>query len=88
MLIEGQLVLDDFSSWRTFLYDDETRSAERVRFRTHQGSVAFANPTVEQVEIGGNSAILVTLFLMGEGAPSTEDGPLLFYRTLPRVSQP
>jgi len=83
MLIEGQLTLDDFSTWRTFLYDDETRTAELLHVRTHQGSVAFSNPTIGQVRIGGHEAILVTLFLMGEGAPSSEDGPLLFYRALP-----
>lgn len=83
MLIEGQVVLDDFRSWRTFLYDDETRSAELLRFRTHKGIKAFSSLTVGQVTIGGHDAILVTMFLMGYGTPSPEDGTLVYYRTLP-----
>jgi hypothetical protein len=83
MFIDGQLVLDDFGSWRTFLYDDETRSAELLNFRTHKGSKAFSSLTVGQVTIGGQEAILVTMFLMGDGTPSPEDGTLVYYRTLP-----
>ena len=82
MLIEGQRVLDDPSSWRTFLYDDETRSAEELHFRTHAGSVAVSNPTIERIEIAGRQAILVTLYVLSEGAHREEDGPLLFYRWL------
>jgi hypothetical protein len=83
MLIEGELVPGDWSSWRTFLYDAETGSAEELRFRTHAGSAAFSNPTIDPIEIGGREAILVTLYLFTEGAQGEEDEELLFYRTLP-----
>ena len=82
MLIEGQLTYEDSGSWRTFLYDTETDSAEQLRFRTHAGSSAVSNPTVTQVTIDGRAAIVVTLYLPTEGARGEEDGPLLFYRTL------
>lgn len=82
MLIEGQVVLDDWSAWRTFLYDARTGTAEELPFRTHAGSVSIGNPTVSLVEIGGRDAVLVTLYLFTEGAQGEEGGPLLFYRTL------
>ncbi len=83
MLIEGERIPGDWSSWRMFLYDAETGSAEELRFRTHAGSVAFSNPTASLIEIGGREAILVTLYLFTEGARGEEDEELLFYRTLP-----
>jgi hypothetical protein len=49
--------------------------------RTHAGSVAFANPTIEQIEIGGQKVILVALFLPGEGARGAEAGQPIYYRT-------
>ncbi len=83
MLIEGQLILDDWSSWRTFLYDDETRSAELLRFQTHAGSTSLGNPTISFIEIGGRKAVLVTLYVFTEGSHGEEGGQLLLYRTLP-----
>ena len=83
MLIEGQMTMDDPSSWRTCLYDDETRTAEVLDFRSHVGSRAFMNPTIEQVPINGHDALLLTLYLPSEGARGAEHGPLLYYRTLP-----
>jgi hypothetical protein len=79
-LIEGQVIRDDWRSWRIFLYDDETGQAEQLNIRTHAGSVAFTNPTVEQIVIGGQKAVLVTLFVPQEGAKSTEAGQLIYYR--------
>lgn len=80
MLIEGQLALADPATWRTFLYDRETGSAEPLRIRTHQGTPNAANPTVSRVTIGGRSAILVTVFLFSEGAGPGEPGELIYYR--------
>ena len=77
-LIEGQVIKNDWLSWRVFLYDDETGEAEPLNIRTRAGSVAFANPTIELVEIDGQKAILVALYLPGEGA---EAGQLIYYRT-------
>ena len=83
MLIEGQLVLDDFGSWRMFLYDDETGVAEQLAIRTHGGSQSFGNPSIELVEIGGKAALVVGFYLFTEGARGEEDGELTYYRTLP-----
>jgi hypothetical protein len=82
-LIEGQLVREDVRSWRTFLYDPSTGIAERLTFRTDAGSTAFSNPTITQIEIGGHPAVVVTLFVIGEGSAGSEDGELIYYRLIP-----
>lgn len=79
-LIEGQFRKGDFGSWRTFLYNPYTGQADQLQIRTNAGSTAFANPTIEQVEIDGRKAILVTLFLPHEGAKTGEAGELIYYR--------
>ena len=83
MLLEGERVPGDYSSWRMFLYDDVTRLADEVSFKTHAGSKAFSNASISQVRIDGQDAILVTLYLFTEGSRGGEDEELIFYRTLP-----
>ncbi len=80
-LIEGQFIRDDWRSWRIFLHDDETGEAEPLNIRTHAGSVAFTNPTIAPIKIGGQEAILVTLFIPQEGAAGSEVGELIYYRS-------
>jgi len=80
-LIEGQLVNEDWRTWRVFLYDDETGGAQQLDLRTSAGSTAFANPTIAAIEIRGRRAILVTLFIPSEGAHGAEEGELIYYRT-------
>jgi hypothetical protein len=80
MIIEGQLALGDPGTWRTFLHDGSTRSAERLRIRTHGGTPNAANPTVSRVVVDGRPAILVTVFLFTEGAAPGEAGELIYYR--------
>jgi hypothetical protein len=82
-LIEGQLVQDDWKTFRVSLYDDASGRAELLDPRTHAGSTAFANPTIGQVEIDGHQAIVVTLFIPQEGARGHESGELIYYRTIP-----
>ena len=81
LLLDGQLVQDDNSTWRTFLVD-EAGHAERLTFRTDASSDGFVNPTIGEVRIGGRDALVVTLFIPTESAHGEEDGPLLYYRTL------
>jgi hypothetical protein len=80
MIIEGQRVLDDWSSWRLFLYDAETQSALPLEIKTHAGSVSVANSSVALVQIEGREAILVTLGIFTEGSLGGEDGGLVYYR--------
>ncbi len=82
-LIEGQVRPDDWSAWRIFLYDAGSGGAEELTIRTHAGSVSVANPTIESIQIAGHEALLVTVYLFSEGARGEEDGPLLYYRTVP-----
>jgi hypothetical protein len=83
MLLEGERVPGDWSSWRTFLYDDKTRVADEIRFKTHAGSQPFSNPSISEVQIDGHDAILVTLYLFTEGSRGGEDEELVFCRTVP-----
>ena len=82
-LIERQLCLENPGSWRTFIYDPTVGRASQIRFRSHAGSASFANPTIERVVVNGRDAIVVTLFIFGEGARGGEAGELLDDRTLP-----
>ena len=79
-LIEGQLTKGDWGAWRVFLYDYEAGTAELLNIQTDAGSTAFGNPTIEQVRVGARSAIVVTVFLFGEGARGDEGGSLIYYR--------
>lgn len=79
-ILEGQYARGDFDSWRVFLYDHLTGTADELRIRTDGGSSAFGNPTFELVEFNGRPTLVVTLFVFdkrfGEG------GPLVYYQVL------
>lgn len=70
----------DFGSWRTFLYDNQTGNADKLSIITHGGSLAFANPTITQMEVNGQDAIVVTLFIPTESSAEGESGELVFYK--------
>jgi hypothetical protein len=80
-LIEAQHVKGDFGSWRTYVYDYATGEAEPASIRTDAGSTAFANPHVTALTApDGRRALVVSLFLPGEGAAPGEGGQLIFHR--------
>lgn len=81
-LIEGQYIMNDFGSFRTFIYDYQTGNAEELEIITHNGSTAFANPTITFMEINNRQAMVVTLFMPSEGAANGEAGELTYYRYL------
>jgi hypothetical protein len=82
MLVEGNVVLEDWSTWRLFLYDNETEAAAPFPIRTHGRSRSQSNPTITAIEVGGRPALLVTVYLLTEGAAPGEDGELVYYRRL------
>lgn len=81
MIHEGQLVKDDFGSWREFLF---TRNGvRRLDIRTHGGSAAFCNATFTIVPgPSGGRVLVVTQFIPSETAAPGEAGSLIYYRTL------
>ncbi|KAJ7208785.1 hypothetical protein C8J57DRAFT_1484398 [Mycena rebaudengoi] len=80
-LMEGQSTFGDFGSFRTFLYDFSTGNADRVNITTARGSTAFANPSISTIKTpDGESAVVVGMFLPGEGAAAGEAGQLIYYR--------
>lgn len=82
-VIEGEGVRNDYSSWRIFLYDYQTGTADRLDVRTDAGSISFGNPTIEQVQIGGLPALVMTLYIFLDGARGGELGSLVYYRGYP-----
>jgi hypothetical protein len=56
---------------------------------THGGSTAFANPTATVLrDPSGEGAVMVTLFVPGEGAAPGEAGSLLYHVPLARLGAP
>ncbi|HJQ13025.1 MAG TPA: hypothetical protein VJ840_18480 [Gemmatimonadaceae bacterium] len=82
-LIEGEGVRNDYSSWRIFLYDYQTGSADRLNIVTDEGSTSFGNPTIEQIQLGGHPALVMSLFVFLDGGRGKEPGSLIYYRTYP-----
>lgn len=82
-VIEGEFDRSDWSSWRVFLYDYQTGIADQLNIETDAGSISFGNPTIEQVHIGGRSALVMTLYLFLDGARGGETGALVYYRPYP-----
>lgn len=79
-LFEGQYTANDWSSWRTFLYDYQTGNADTTVIQTDAGSTAFANPTIAFLTVNGNNALVVTLFIPSQGAKGSEAGELIYYK--------
>src|SRR4029453_15329068 len=78
-LVEAQGRRGDFASWRVYLYDRASGTAERLEVMTHGASTAFANPTATVLrDPAGRDALMVTLFLPMEGAAPGEAGSLLY----------
>jgi len=82
-VIEGEGVRNQWDSWRVFLYDYQTQTADLLNIRTDAGSISFGNPTIEQVQIGGRQALVMTLFVFLDGSAAGEDGSLVYYSILP-----
>lgn len=82
IVVEGETIPGDWSSWRLYLYDAETKVATPLDVRTHGGSRSFANPALEVVTIDGRESLLVTMYLFTEGAAPGEDQGLLYYHAL------
>jgi hypothetical protein len=84
-LHEGQLVKNDFGSWREFLYDPATASAQQLAIRTAGGSLSFGNGTAAILPGPGGTApvVFASYFIFGSGAAPGEAGQLVFYRRIP-----
>jgi hypothetical protein len=82
-LVEGEGVLNDWTSWRIFLYDYQTGTADRLNITTDAGSISFGNPTIEQITLGEQPALVMSLYLFLDGARGGETGSLLYYRVYP-----
>jgi len=80
-VIEGQHAKGDFGTWRTYVHDDATGEARPAQIRTDAGSSAFANPHVTALTgPDGRRALVISLFVPGEGAAPDEGGQLIYWR--------
>jgi hypothetical protein len=81
-IIEGQFINGDFGSFRSFLYDNQTKAAVQLNIKTPKSSTNFANPTVSAIHFNGKNALIMTFFVPSEAAASREAGELVYYRIL------
>jgi hypothetical protein len=81
---EGQAVWERYDTFRIYLYDDTTGTAEPLDMRTPAGCEAFTNPMVEIVDLDGEPAVVATVFVPGEAGSDCEVGGLLYVHGIPR----
>jgi hypothetical protein len=80
-LQDAQLVSDDRSTWRTWLYDWQTNAVSNLNVHTHGGSTSFGHPTITNIQNSdGSGRLIVTYYVYAEGAVPGEAGELIFYR--------
>jgi hypothetical protein len=80
LLLEGQLQLHDNGTWRIFLVDDLTGTAEPLDIRTPHGKVSMSNATLELVELDRRPALVIGVFV--HQGTDAESGQLVYYHTL------
>lgn len=79
LIQEGQLVRDDWASWRIYLLDPSASLCRELPIRTHRGSTSFANPSVTRLrDPQGRRIYAVTLFLPTQGNARGEIGSLIY----------
>lgn len=80
-LIEAQYVLNDFSSWRPFLYDMTLGTLNVLNLSTLGGSNSFGNPTYTELVLpNGKYGFVSTEFVFSESSAPGEAGELIYYR--------
>lgn len=83
-VIEGQYIKGDFGSWRCFLFDYSTGTAQPLDIQTNGGSQSFGNPTITSlIAPNGQPAIVITVYIFGDYASSGESGELIYYKKSP-----
>lgn len=79
---------NDWASWRCYLYDWSAGAYTPLTLRTANGSEACANPTFSLVTSpNGKPAIVVTVWIPGQGAAPGENGELIYYRELDTATE-
>lgn len=78
-LQEIQRTRNDWSSWRVCLCSKDGMPVHTLKIKTHNGSVAFANPNATWIiDSHKRQRLIVTLFLPSEGNHPSESGTLLY----------
>ncbi|OGY24040.1 MAG: hypothetical protein A2126_01680 [Candidatus Woykebacteria bacterium GWB1_45_5] len=85
-LHEAQLTKGDFCTWRPYLYNYSSNEVIKLTVNTHNGRVAFANPSFTNLTLpNGRSGITVSYFVPSSNASgpcpgSDPAGELIFYK--------
>ncbi|MFT5128418.1 MAG: hypothetical protein ACI8W8_002028 [Rhodothermales bacterium] len=78
-LQEIQKKKNDWGTWYVALCDKKGMPIGTLSIRTDKGSNAFSNPAATWItDASSRSKLVVTLFLLSEGNPSSEVGTLLY----------
>ena len=86
LIQEGQLIRNEWSSWRLFLLDPPASLCRELHIHTHRGSTSFANPSVTRLrDPQGRWVYAVTLFLPTQGNARGEVGSLIYLVADPSV---
>ncbi|CAF1545265.1 unnamed protein product [Adineta steineri] len=67
-------------TWRIFVFDPQTNTADQVPLVTEGRSQTFTNPTMIITTLNGQRILLITLFIRPEKAGQGEAGQLIYYR--------
>jgi hypothetical protein len=79
-LFEGQTSMNDFGSFRSYLYDYQTGNADKLNIITNQGSQSFGNSTFNIVNFNNRRTLIVTHFIFSENSGAGEAGELIYYK--------
>jgi hypothetical protein len=79
-IIEGQYQPKSIGTWRIFVFDLQTGTADQVPIVTDGRSQAFTNPTMTLTTLNEKRILLVTLFIINEKSAPGEAVQLIYYR--------
>jgi hypothetical protein len=81
-IIEGQYQPKSIDTWRIFIFDPQTNTADPVPVVTDGRSQSFTNPTMTLTTLNGQRILLVTLYINKEKSAPGEAGELIYYRKI------
>jgi hypothetical protein len=79
-IIEGQFIPKNIGTWRIFVFDPQTNTADQVPIINDEKSESFTNPTMTLTTLNGQRILLITLFILNEKLGAGEAGELIYYR--------
>lgn len=89
---EGQARFDNFTTWHVVLYSTATRQMQLLTMNTELGAseISFGNPTAQLEPAPGDDGqvLVVTMYVFGSRATSSDSGELLYYQPVAGAEPP